>query len=917
MIRFKSTLLLGAFLLFSAIAARAQQEPKIISMGSEENCGPNGRISSIATDSKNQPHIVADGGTMAFMYDRIGGTWRNTDFDSGRFGSSQYYNPSLVIDPVNDRSYCVGIMFGRLVGLGCLTRTDVANNPSAPAFKVIRLQGAWDVGNVTWDPGRPNEFLASGANGYWQRHQFNAGMPGLSEMIASGVMFAGQGGEKNHVEISHAGNVAHPDGTSHGIWHSCIGGWDGWSSSYQNSLRFLQNKPTVTWLEFSVYRKQNNDGTYVDLCADNKDPNVAYMVCGVDQGVVMNIWNGSRMLFNPSSVLIVSRDAAGYGNGLRRYSPQLTPAKNGGAWVTWTTSGGLVKVRYISSEGSLGTEEYTVGAGSMADITTDKQGNLHVSYNNGGIRYRKLTVSGSVEAKAKPGDFDGDGLVDIAVWRDSDASWYILKSSGGATNINWGATGDLPVPSDYNGDGTTEIAVFRPTDGTWYIRGGATTPFGMNGDTPVEGDYNGDKASEIAVYRASDSSWNIAGVVTNMIFGLPGDLPEPADYDGDGIMDIGVYRPSNATWYYFSSKSKTTVEIPWGLSTDLPVPADYNGDKTNEIAVYRPSNGTWYIVGMNPINWGASGDIPVPGRFTMTNKSDIAVFRPGTGQWWIRKSIDGSLLVDRAPVPWGAAGDTPVPFKYNGRTTTDVVVYRSGWWYVRGVAMVQWGVLGDIPVPADYDGDGTNDVAVYRPSNGTWYYWSSASTVTVSTAWGASTDKPVPADYNGDGHADIAVYRPSDGGWYIQGMAPMNWGTATDIPMPDDYNGDSTAEIAVFRPSDAKWYIRDVGTVSWGIPGDVPVRADFDNDKTNDFGVFRPSNGTWYYWSSASNVPVSLAFGAPGDIPLTGDFDGDGLTDKALFRSGDWYILQSSDGQLVKGSPPVWGLSTDMPIGGR
>ena len=32
----------------------------------------------------------------------------------------------------------------------------------------------------------------------------------------------------------------------------------------------------------------------------------------------------------------------------------------------------------------------------------------------------------------------------------------------------WGQAGDVPVPGDYDGDGETDIAIFR--DGHWYVK---------------------------------------------------------------------------------------------------------------------------------------------------------------------------------------------------------------------------------------------------------------------------------------------------------------------------------------------------------------------------------------------------------------------------------------------------------------
>ena len=77
------------------------------------------------------------------------------------------------------------------------------------------------------------------------------------------------------------------------------------------------------------------------------------------------------------------------------------------------------------------------------------------------------------------GDYDGDGKCNIAVWRGEEGNWYILNSSpatrrtkAGYQIITWGTQSapynDVPVPGDYDGDGKTDVAVWRTSTCEWF-----------------------------------------------------------------------------------------------------------------------------------------------------------------------------------------------------------------------------------------------------------------------------------------------------------------------------------------------------------------------------------------------------------------------------------------------------------------
>ena len=290
----------------------------------------------------------------------------------------------------------------------------------------------------------------------------------------------------------------------------------------------------------------------------------------------------------------------------------------------------------------------------------------------------------SNQAGATPGrarsDFDGDGRSDAGIFRPSqtpNALWYAPQSGGGAFQIYFGASGDVPVPADYDGDGKADAVIFRPATGLWYgPRTGAASiviqmTLGQSGDIPVPCDYNGDGAVDPAYFRPSTGLWfgvkrDGSAVVLNTTFGQSGDRPVPADYDGDGKCDPGIYRGSatpNALWYAPLSGGGA-FQIYFGASGDIPVPADYDGDGKADAAIFRPSSGLWYgpRTGGSTIviqmTLGQNGDIPIPADYDGDAAADAAIYRPSSGLFYGVRVQNGAVVLNTS---FGsAAGDVPL-----------------------------------------------------------------------------------------------------------------------------------------------------------------------------------------------------------------------------------------------------------------
>lgn len=192
------------------------------------------------------------------------------------------------------------------------------------------------------------------------------------------------------------------------------------------------------------------------------------------------------------------------------------------------------------------------------------------------------------------GDFNGDGKKDIAVfynYGNDQTKIFVFYGTGGggfASPVavwdsgigNWDWTAMKPVVGDFNGDGISDIAVFYDYGGTqtkiWTFFGSTSGAFAnptLEWDSgvgnwewtrtmPLVGDFNGDGKTDVAVL------YNYGGA-TSTLFMFTGNgtgtllapqvawssgagnwdwtltKPDVGDFTGDGIVDIAVVYDSN------------------------------------------------------------------------------------------------------------------------------------------------------------------------------------------------------------------------------------------------------------------------------------------------------------------------------------------------------------------------------------
>ena len=383
-------------------------------------------------------------------------------------------------------------------------------------------------------------------------------------------------------------------------------------------------------------------------------------------------------------------------------SSVLCPGDSGGP-VVWGAAGEQGEVFAVNSGYTfLGTDLFGDAAAlAPTALTAVRKLSNTFTTNAGNAAFAGWsTVSG---AKSVVGDFNGDGLSDIALvggqgWNTLPVAFSAGNGSFAITNApraefeNWAQSSAQPVAGDFNGDGRTDIALvggqgwttipmaFSVGDGSFTVVNQPAGVFAywaqMPGAKVLAGDFNADGRADLTLvggqgwttiplgFSNGNGTFTIANppAIDFTSWAGSGGQAVVGDFDGDGDADIALAgKPGWST-------------IPVALS-------DRNGGFTitdNSVPSFP--------------DWASTGAKLVAGDFDGDGRADLALVG---GPSWVTIPLalsfgGGTFLPANLPLQdfpsWGAAARQALVGRFNAGATADIALTGGPGWTTTPVA---------------------------------------------------------------------------------------------------------------------------------------------------------------------------------------------------------------------------------------
>jgi hypothetical protein len=270
-------------------------------------------------------------------------------------------------------------------------------------------------------------------------------------------------------------------------------------------------------------------------------------------------------------------------------------------------------------------------------------GNVYVALSDG-ARFGNNTrwndwFAPNQEETVVVGDFNGDGMDDIATWLGkSTKQIYVATSygSGMSTAALWlngigDNSDDVLKAADVNGDGKCDPVLFSRHTGKVYVAlsngNGFESPqvwhswFAVSTyERPETGDVDGDGRADVITFTTDSPTAQgdvYVALSTGSKFGDgqssslwsnwfavdPTQKVKIGDIDGDGRADFATFLPVPYNQVYAVYSQGNSVSENYliassfpGTSADQPFPADVNGDGKADLVLFRQAEGKVYVM---------------------------------------------------------------------------------------------------------------------------------------------------------------------------------------------------------------------------------------------------------------------------------------------------------------------------------